>query len=78
MDIYIRPETEADFATVYELNLQAFEQIEEPELVDKLRLTDRFIPELSLVAEFAGEIVGYILFTKVFIRSEGIIKKPWL
>ncbi|HCA40672.1 MAG TPA: hypothetical protein DEP01_03660 [Aminobacterium sp.] len=28
------------------------------------------MPELSLVAEVAGEIVGYILFTRAVIRQE--------
>lgn len=75
MKIDIRVEVEADYSEVYELNLQAFEQIDEPELVDKLRLSDRFIPDLSLVAEVDNKVVGHILFTKVFIQSEGINKE---
>jgi predicted N-acetyltransferase YhbS len=71
----IRTENKQDFDSVYELNLQAFKQIEEPELVDKLRESDRFIPELSLVALIGKRVVGYILFTKIFIQSEGINKE---
>jgi predicted N-acetyltransferase YhbS len=71
----IRTENKQDFASVYELNKQAFGQTEESDLVDKLRESDRFVPELSLVAKIDSKIVGHILFTKVFIRSEGINKE---
>lgn len=42
----------------------------EPFLVDQLRQTDAFIPELSLVDEVDEEIIGHILMTKVEIVSE--------
>ena len=71
----IRVENKQDFDSVYELNLQAFNQIAEPELVDKLRLSDRFIPELSLVAEIDNKVLGHILFTKIFIQSEAVSKE---
>lgn len=73
--IQIRKETNEDFDSVYDLNLQAFNQIAEPELVDKLRLSDRFIPELSLLALLDNKIVGHILFTRIFIQSEGVNKE---
>lgn len=75
LNMNIRTESSSDFDQVYELHLQAFEQIDEPELVDKLRLSDRFIPELSIVAEEGDQIIGHILFTKVFIQSAGINKE---
>ena len=68
----IRTENKQDFASVYELHKQAFGQTEEPDLVNKLRESDRFIPELSLVAEVDNKVVGHILFTKIYIQSEGI------
>jgi len=70
----IRTENTDDFTSVYALHKRAFGQTEEPDLVDKLRLSDRFIPDLSLVAEIDGKLVGHILFTKIFIQSEGVNK----
>jgi len=39
-------------------------------LIDKIRAGDSFIPELSLVAELEGEIVGHILFSKIKILGK--------
>lgn len=39
-------------------------------LVERLRKSDAFIPELSLVAEIDNEIVGHILLTKLRIENE--------
>ncbi len=38
-------------------------------LVERLRKSDGFIPELSLVAEIKHHIVGYILLTKIDIET---------
>ncbi|GAB3795089.1 N-acetyltransferase [Micromonospora zhanjiangensis] len=40
----------------------------EPGLVDALRATPAWLPELSIVAEAAGEIVGYALLSRVFVE----------
>lgn len=42
---------------------------DEPFLVDRLRKSDAFIPEMSLVAESEGSIVGHILLTKIKIKD---------
>lgn len=65
----IRQERPADRGQVYELIKAAFATAEhadgnEQDLVEALRLGEAFIPELSLVAEAEGGIVGHILFTK--------------
>lgn len=39
-------------------------------LVERLRKSDEYIPELSLVAEVEGEIVEHILLTKIKIKNE--------
>lgn len=72
--ITIRKEMPADEIFVFDVIKKAFEQAEhtdgdEQNLVVRLRKSDAFIPELSLVAEVDGKIVGYILFTKLKVDS---------
>jgi putative acetyltransferase len=68
--VRIRKETESDFGKVKEVLDLAFGQAGEGKLVEKLRDNPEFIPELSLVAEFKKEIIGYILFFPIRIKSD--------
>lgn len=68
-DIIVRPEIEADFSAVYKINEHAFIEDTEALLVNVLRQSQHFVPELSLVAEKMGEIIGYVLFTTITIGS---------
>jgi putative acetyltransferase len=69
--IIIRSETPADTTAVYTVNKLAFDGRDaEPGLVDAIRKSDDFIPELSLVAEESGQIVGHILFSPITIQTE--------
>lgn len=75
MKIDIRQETSADYPIVFDLIEQAFhDEIlsdkREQFLVERLRKSDGFIPELSLVAEVNRQIVGYILLTKINIETD--------
>ncbi len=63
----IRQETPQDFSTVYTINHLAFEQEGESQLIEKIRKGKTFIPELSLVAEQDGQVIGHILFSKIKI-----------
>lgn len=66
----IRPETNEDRQAIFNINLQAFNSNTEPELVDRLRDSDWFIPDLSLAAEQNGVLVGHALFTRLTSRRE--------
>lgn len=84
MEILIRKERPEDRQQVYDLVRSAFENVEESDhtehlLVERLRMSDAFIPELSLVAVIrdgnnssAEMTVGHILLTKIeIVASDG-------
>ena len=75
-DIIIRQETVKDFDQIRTVIESAFRNMEESDhtehiLVEKLRESDAYIPELSLVAETGNnQIIGHILLSKVKIVNE--------
>lgn len=67
----IRTETKSDYEKVYKLNFRAFGNREdESKLVEKIRKSEEFVPELSLVAEKEGEIVGHLLLSKAVVENQ--------
>ena len=71
----IRQEQKDDYKQVYDVVKKSFENAEhtdndEHNLVERLRNSKEFVPELSLVAELEGEIVGHILFTEIKIGEK--------
>ncbi|GAB0156750.1 N-acetyltransferase [Chryseobacterium sp. Alg-005] len=70
----IRQEKERDYPKVFQTIEEAFRNLEysdhqEHFLVERLRKSNAFIPELSLVAEADDKIAGHILFTKITIEN---------
>lgn len=70
MDIKIRRERISDYNSIANVNYEAFpgwhpdnQYVSEPILVDLLRHNSMFDPELSLVAELNGKIIGHVLFS---------------
>ena len=61
----IRAETDADRQAIREINEQAFGRPIEADLVDTIRASDRFVPELSLVADDGRDLVGHVLLSYV-------------
>jgi putative acetyltransferase len=59
----IRPERDDDRAAIYALVEAAFQSSVEARLVDDLRDSADFIPDLSLVAEDDGDVVGHVMTT---------------
>lgn len=76
--IEVRQETEADWPSVYDVVQTAFASAEhkdgnEQDVVNALRKSVAFIPELSLVATIQDKIVGHILFTKANIGGHTVL-----
>lgn len=74
----IRQERREDYGTVYRVVQEAFASAEESggteqDLVAALRKSPGFLPELSLVAEEDGEIIGHILFTRAFVGARPVL-----
>ncbi|MCU0580383.1 MAG: N-acetyltransferase [Desulfobacterota bacterium] len=65
----LRQEQEADFPAIYDLVKTAFQTAkvsngDEQNFVTRLRAGGSYIPELALVAEAAGQLVGHIMLTR--------------
>lgn len=72
MDLNLRKEKIADHQEVFNVIKKAFEKEEysdqqEHFLVQRLRASKNFIPNLSIVAERDGKVVGHILLTRIDI-----------
>ena len=68
MSVKIRPETSRDRAAIWNVNQEAFGGDAEANLIVALR--DGGFVEVSLVAEVNGEIIGHILFSRLFIVTK--------
>ena len=67
--ITLRKETPKDYAAIVRVNDLSFGRKAEGKLVNTLRKTESFIPELSIVAEYETQVVGHILLYPVSIRN---------
>ena len=70
-DIEIRPETPKDYKDIVSLVLRSFREgtnysdgSDIIALIEEIRVSKYYIPELSFVAEMDGKIVGHFLFSK--------------
>lgn len=71
----IRRETAEDFSRIYDLVKTAFETAkvsngEEQNFVNALRDSENYIPELALVAEKDGELIGHIMVSQTVITGD--------
>lgn len=75
MNFIIRKEKKEDYQCTEEVVKQAFANEEysdqtEHQLVAKLRNSDAFIPDLSLIALYEDKIIGHILLSKISIVND--------
>ncbi|MGM9987977.1 MAG: GNAT family N-acetyltransferase [Bacillaceae bacterium] len=73
--IVLRQEKPSDFIEIRNVTIDAFENMEfsdhqEHELVEKIRQSSAYIPELSIVAQEDKKIVGHIMYSKIRIVNE--------
>lgn len=67
----IRPETPDDHGAIRSVVAAAFPTDAESRLVDAIRASDRFVPELSLVAVEGGEVVGHVMISSADLDDSG-------
>jgi putative acetyltransferase len=70
IDVRIRPETPADRDEIARITAAAFGKQFEARMVDAIRASDSFVPELSLVAEADGRIVGHLMLSYVGLEGQ--------
>jgi putative acetyltransferase len=63
--VIIRAETPADYDDIRRINDEAFGSTIEAKLVAAMRASDRFVPELSLVAVSEGQTFGHVISSYV-------------
>lgn len=78
MKTVIRRETPEDYKEIHNVVKTAFASAEhsdgdEQELVERLRASSAYLPELALVAEEDGEIVGYLLMTEITVGETAAV-----
>ena len=71
----IRRERPEEFSRIYDLVKIAFQTAKvtngkEQDFVNQLRAGDNYIPELALVAEEDGKLIGHIMLTKTYIIGD--------
>ncbi len=66
----IRPELAGDYEAIARVVEAAFGRAEEARLVERIRASEQYVPELSLVAEEDGELVGHVMFSYVTLIGD--------
>ena len=67
MQCVIRPEQLADHDAIHDVVARAFNSASEADLVARIRAAPEYIPELALVAELDGEVVGHVMVSYTYL-----------
>ena len=72
--MFIREETSSDYNEVFKVVENAFKEAEHTDhteqfLLEKLRKSEDFIPQLSLVCVLDDKIIGHVMLTKAFVDN---------
>lgn len=69
----IRPESTVDHDAIRRVVSAAFGSPVEAQLVDRIRASPEYVPEMALVAEVDGEVVGHVMISHAALRHrEGV------
>ncbi len=74
--VRIRPENSADVASIRRVVTAAFGSPVEAALVDRIRVSPEYLPELALVAETDGVVVGHVMISGAVLRGNGDHERP--
>ena len=72
ININMRPERKEDAPEIKKLLETIFKGDGESALVERIRNSQEYIPELSLIATFNDELVGFILMSEIKICSPNV------
>ena len=68
--VVIRPETVADYSAIGRVVAAAFGSPVEATLVDRIRASPEYVPEMALVAVVDTEVVGHVMISGATIRND--------
>jgi putative acetyltransferase len=68
--ITIRPETANDRDAIRGVVAAAFDSSAEADLVERIRASPEYMPQMALVAEDDGGIVGHVMISGALLRSD--------
>jgi putative acetyltransferase len=69
--LIVRLERAHDHSAIRALVADAFGSAVEAELVERIRASPEYVPEMALVAELDGEIVGHVMISGAIVRNDG-------
>ena len=73
-NLEIRPEESKDYSQITQVSNLAFGRENEAKLIEKIRESNNYLPELSLIAQLDNKIVGHIMFSYVDLVGKDSIK----
>lgn len=74
-DRVIRPERPEDHEAIAEVVEAAFGSPAEARLVESIRSSDQYMPELALVAELDGRVVGHVMVSGATLEAGGTSRR---
>ena len=72
-EVAVRPEAAADYDAIREVVHLAFKSDAEPALVDAMRLSRAYIPDLAFVATAGAGTVGHVMVSRAELHDDGIV-----